>query len=229
MLKISNLYAGYGEMLVFSCMNMNIDKGAITAVIGRNGAGKTSLMRAIMGLIKVQSGCIEFDGKDISNMSTDKRAKAGIGYVPQGRQIFPRLSLADNLRLAAGKNIDLIPEILTKFPVLESRYNSLGWNLSGGEQQILALARALMTKPRLLLVDEPTEGIQPSIVDKIMDELHRINKEDKVTILLTEQNLDFAMELSDKALLIDRGNIVREISPEGIMKDKELLAEYLGV
>lgn len=230
MLQISNFHAGYGDMIILSGIDLSVAAGEIVAVIGRNGAGKTTLMRGIMGLVKTQQGKIELDGVDITRFPVHARAKAGLGYVPQGRQIFPRLSVRDNLKLAARERAAaLIPEICEKFPVLKSRIHALGRSLSGGEQQILALARALLSSPCLLLVDEPTEGIQPLIIDVISEEIRRLNSENDLTVLLTEQNLDFAMELANRVLLMHGGRIVRELTPQELLSDQEIQAEYLGV
>ena len=230
MLRISDFCAGYGDMTVLVGIDLEIEAGEIVAVIGRNGAGKTTLMRGIMGLIKKQRGEIKLNGENISHLSAHARARAGLGYVPQGREIFPRLSVRDNMRLSAREHSrTLIPEMLTKFPVLKSRFHTLGRSLSGGEQQILSLARSLLTRPSVLLVDEPTEGIQPLIVDVILEEIQRMNREKGLTVLLTEQNLDFAMELAKRVLLMHEGRIVRELTPEELLEDKEIQAEYLGV
>ncbi len=230
MLKVSNLYGGYGETLVLQGIDLSMTPGEIVVIIGRNGVGKTTLMRAIMGLIKIKEGQILLEGVDISKLPIHIRASMGVGYVPQGRQVFPRLSVWDNLKVAARQHSKTrISEVLSEFPTLKARVQSRGQSLSGGEQQILSLARALIAKPRLLLVDEPTEGIQPSIVDVIHDKLHKLNHEDGVTVLLTEQNLDFAMELAHRALVMDKGRIVREVSPQELLRDKDVQAEYLGV
>ena len=230
MLRISDLYAGYGDMRVLFGVDLSVGEGEIVAVIGRNGAGKTTLMRSIMGLVKRQQGRIQFGGADITKFPVHARARSGLGYVPQGRQIFPRLSVRDNLRLAVRERSNtLIPEALEKFPRLKARFQTLGRSLSGGEQQILALVRALLTKPRLLLVDEPTEGIQPLIVDIILEEIKRMNRQEGLTVLLTEQNLDFAMELAGRVLLMHQGRIVRELTPQQLLEDREIQAEYLGV
>ena len=229
MLKVSNLRAGYGDMLAFVGINLEIMDGEIAAVLGRNGAGKTTLMRAMMGLIKVKEGQVQLAGQDITNFPTHKRVRKGIAYVPQGRHIFPRMSVMDNLKLSAIRYSDRTSELLAKFPILKSRIQALGWSLSGGQQQVLAVDRAFVSKPCLLLMDEPTEGIQPSIIDQIGDELRRMNQEEKVTILLTEQNLDFAMRLVTRALLTQGGVIAREPTAEQLMKDKDIQVEYLGV
>jgi ABC-type branched-subunit amino acid transport system ATPase component len=230
MLQVSNFFAGYGDMLVLSGVDLSVADGEIVAVIGRNGVGKTTLMRGIIGLVKGKQGQIWLNGADIIHLPVYARARKGVGYVPQGRQIFPRLSVRDNLRLAEGRRSPTrIPEVLEKFPVLKSRFQTLGRSLSGGEQQILALARSLLTTPHLLLVDEPTEGIQPLIVEVILEEIRKMNREDGLSVLLTEQNLDFAMELAGRVLLMHGGRIVRELTPQELLEDKEIQAEYLGV
>jgi len=230
MLQVSDFYAGYGDMVVLSAINLEVKAGEIVAVIGRNGAGKTTLMRGIMGFAKRQQGQIKLGEVDITHFPVHARAKAGLGYVPQGREIFPRLSVYHNLKVAARKRSNtLIPEIFEKFPSLKARSEAFGRSLSGGEQQILALARAFLTSPRLLLIDEPTEGIQPITIDVILEEIRRMNQENGLTVLLTEQNLDFAMELANRVLLMYGGRIVQELTPQELLKDKNIQAEYLGV
>jgi amidase len=229
-LRIKDLHTGYGNMRILMGVTLSVGEGEIVGVLGRNGVGKTTLMKSIMGLLKCEEGCIEFHGSDISKDSTHARCRSGIGYVPQGRHIFPRLSVRDNLRVAAKDwSSHDIAQAIEKFPKLRARFDTLGRNLSGGEQQILSFVRALLTMPKLLLVDEPTEGIQPLIVDVIFDEIKRMNKESRLTVLIAEQNIDFVMGLAGRILLMHQGRVVQEMSSQELLENKEIQAEYLGV
>ncbi|NWJ45509.1 MAG: ABC transporter ATP-binding protein [Chloroflexi bacterium] len=234
MLKLSNLTVGYKRTTVLSGFNLEIANGEIVAVLGRNGAGKSTLLRAIAGTLPMQSGIITFDDKDISHKHAHERAQMGIAYVPQGREIFPNLTVLENLKVAGyasrQPNLNLkLEETFSEFPVLAEKRNLRGGSLSGGQQQILALARALLTNPKLLLLDEPTEGVQPSIVDQIAEIIRRINTEKNITVLLVEQNLDFAVHLALRAILVDKGQVKREIPAEAILNDQDLQREYLGI
>ncbi len=234
MLKLDDVHAGYGHTIVLRGFNLHATEGQMVAVLGRNGVGKTTMLRAITGVIPLQTGTITFDGQDVGRLPVHERARRGIAYVPQGRDIFPGLSVLDNLRAAAygsrqrGWN-ELLDAMLDKFPVLAEKRNARGGSLSGGQQQILALARALMTSPRVLLLDEPSEGIQPSIVDQIANTLRGINERRGVTVVLVEQNLDFASQLATRAYLVDKGRAVQELSTTDILNDKDLQREHLGI
>ncbi len=234
MLKLDDVHAGYGHTIVLRGFNLHATEGQMVAVLGRNGVGKTTMLRTITGIIPLQTGTITFDGQDVGRLPVHERARRGIAYVPQGRDIFPGLSVLDNLRAAAygsrqrGWN-ELLDAMLDEFPVLAEKRNARGGSLSGGQQQILALARALMTSPRVLLLDEPSEGIQPSIVDQIANTLRGINERRGVTVVLVEQNLDFASQLATRAYLVDKGRAVRELSTTDILNDKDLQREHLGI
>lgn len=234
MLRTENICAGYGSTPVLTDLSLDIDSGSRVAILGRNGVGKSTLLRAITGEIALTAGRIWADDRELSRMPAHKRARRGIAYVPQGRDIFPGLTVLDNLRVAAygvrHKNLrNALDSVLDQFPVLREKAKLPGGGLSGGQQQILALGRALMTEPRILLLDEPSEGIQPSIVDQIADHVRRINEEQGITVVLVEQNLEFATKIADHAYLMDKGRIVRELPAKDVLTDRDLQHEYLGV
>jgi len=231
MLKINNLRSGYGRSIVLRDIDLTLDDGEIVAVLGRNGAGKTTLMQTLSGAIKVWSGEIKLSGKDITALPMNRRAKSGIGYVPQGRGIFTKLTVLENLRVglfATGGDKSIVEETIEEFPALRNKLSDVGGDLSGGQQQILALARALIIKPKLLLLDEPSEGIQPSILDEISDVLRRLRKEKGISILVVEQNIDFVKSMADRAYLMDVGRISREIACDQLDSDEELHRDFLG-
>lgn len=234
MLRIDDIHAGYGGSPVLQGITLTVGEGEVVAILGRNGAGKSTLLRAIVGLIPLDTGRVHLGETELTRRAAHERVRHGIGYVPQGRDIFPGLSVLDNLKVAAygSGNRDWKPELdrmLTQFPVLAQKRNQAGGTLSGGQQQQLALARSLMTRPRVLLLDEPSEGIQPSIVDQIGDAVQEINRERGIAIVLVEQNLDFAARLATNAYLIDQGRIARALPAGEVVSDRELQHEYLGV
>lgn len=227
MLKVENLKGSYDESLILRGITMEVPPNSVVALLGRNGVGKTSLLRSIMGLMPKTEGKIIFDGNPIQGLRSDKRARLGLGYVPQGRDIFSNLSVLENLEVAlsisgdAGK--ERVEQVYELFPVLKDMLGRKGGVLSGGQQQQLAIGRALLTNPRLLILDEPTEGIQPSIIDQIEDAIHALKKEGNLSIILVEQYLDFAKAASDSFYILDRGNIVvngtsDELTPDVIQK-----------
>lgn len=234
MLTAEGVGAGYGSTPVLQDLSLHVDQGERLALLGRNGVGKTTLLRALMGEIPLTSGRILLAGEDISRVPAHERARRGLAYVPQGRQIFPGLSVLDNLRVAAygtrqrdGKQA--LEMILDEFPVLREKIHLPGGGLSGGQQQILALGRGLMTRPSVLLLDEPSEGIQPSIVDQIASHVRRINDEQGITVLIVEQNLEFAINVAQRAAVMEKGRIVRTLPATDVLSDRELQHEYLGV
>ena len=216
MLRLEGVAAGYGPTMVLRGVDLEVSEGEIVAVLGRNGVGKTTMLRTIMGHLPVREGRIVFGDDDIGRRAVHERARRGLAYVPQGREIFPALSVLDNLRVAA-------------YGSRRSKANDRGGSLSGGQQQILALGRALMTKPQLLLLDEPSEGIQPSIVAEIADIVRALNEQRGITVVLVEQNLDFAARLAGRAYLMDHGQIVRDLPAEDVLHDRDLQHEYMGV
>ncbi|MCY3769250.1 MAG: amidase [Gammaproteobacteria bacterium] len=234
LLSVDALCGGYGNIPVLNRIGLRVAEGEIVGVLGHNGMGKTTLLKQLMGLVPTTSGSILFDGVEIQDHPTHQRALAGMGYVPQGRGIFPRLTVTENLRFALSGESDAEfgkeaqEKILDYFPQLIPLLNRKGGNLSGGEQQILAIARCLVTDPVLVLLDEPTEGIQPSVIETIIAVLGRIRDEDGLTVLVVEQNLEFLRKLCDRLLVIERGQVVAEISDMGL-HDNEALLEFMGL
>ena len=210
MLSIEQVDAAYGESQILWGVTLDVQPGEVVCLMGRNGVGKTTLLRAVMGLLPVRSGRIVFDGRSVTGWSPDRRARLGIGYVPQGREIFPHLTVEENLKmslLGCGRARD-IDDALALFPALKRFLSRKGGVLSGGEQQMLAIGRALLTRPKLLMLDEPTEGIQPSIVMEIEDAIRRIKDEMGLAVLLVEQYLDFAERLADRYVIMAKGAVV---------------------
>ena len=232
MLEVSGLRAAYGRIPILYGIDLEIQAGEVVGILGHNGMGKTTLMKTLIGLVPATDGSIVFDGVDVTRERADRRARRGMGYVPQGREIFPRLSVRENLRMAAlaagGSGESAVDEVLADFPRLEPLLDREGSALSGGEQQILAIARCLCTRPRLILLDEPTEGIQPSIVEQIAENLAALRAARGLTVVLVEQNLDFTAALSTRVLLIQKGEIVRALPPESL-RDSEIIEEFVGV
>jgi len=212
MLTIQQLSAGYGESQILWDVHLQVPAGQVVCLMGRNGVGKSTLLKSIMGLLPPQAGSIRFDGQDITRLPPEERARRGIGYVPQGRDIFPQLTVRENLRiglLGTRSGNARIPErIFQLFPALASLLDRKGGFLSGGQQQQLAIARALSADPKLLLLDEPTEGIQPSIIDDIAGVIAQIKAQGNVAVLLVEQYLEFAWRLADAYYIMQKGAIV---------------------
>lgn len=231
LLKVSGLRAGYGRVPVLHGIDLTVNEGEILGVLGHNGMGKSTLLKTLMGIIPANGGSMVFDGQDMVRMRSSARAQLGIGYVPQGRGIFPNLSVRDNLRMGvAAHDMDedtAIDRVMADFPRLERLLDRDGGALSGGEQQLLALARCLISEPDLILLDEPTEGIQPSIIDEIIDLLKELNRRDGLSIILVEQSLDFITALSDRVLLIQKGRIMGEVSGSEAA-DPALIEEFTG-
>lgn len=212
LLELTDVTVAYDQTPVLFGVNMAINKGEIACLLGRNGVGKTTLLRSVIGLNRVMSGGIVFDADEITKVPTYKRARYGISYIPQGREIIPYLSVLENLKLgmsASKQKLKKIPdEIFEFFPMLKQHLSRQGGLLSGGQQQQLAIARGLLSNPQIMLLDEPTEGIQPSIVQEIEDTLKRINREKDITILVVEQKIDFARTLAQKFFMMEKGAIV---------------------
>jgi urea transport system ATP-binding protein len=230
-LEAEGIDAGYGSVPVLSGVSLRVGAGERVVIIGRNGVGKTALLRALMGFLRCRRGHVRLNGRDITSLPTHARARLGLGYVPQGREIFPGLTVRENLvmgALARPGPSSRLAELLEIFPRLGERLGQRGGSLSGGEQQILAIARTLMGAPTVLLLDEPTEGIQPSIVDEILSQLVGVNARLGVTMILVEQNLDFAREFAHRAYTMLKGQITEELQPDGL-NDPRVIAEYLGV
>jgi len=229
MLKLNNYNVAYGQSRVINDMNLEIGEGEIISLVGRNGMGKTTLLKSLIGMVPQESGQILLDGKDISAQQSHERVASGIGFVPQGRMIFSTMTVTENIvtGLTTTGEKKVPEDLYDLFPVLKEMGKRRGGNLSGGQQQQLAIARALASRPKLLVLDEPTEGIQPSIIREMAQTLRRIRDERGLTILVSEQVLSFALEVSDKVMVIEKGDIVhQESSAEA---DQKKIAAYLSV
>jgi len=237
MLQVSQLHAGYCAIPVLHGVSLTLAPGEALGILGHNGMGKTTMLRTLIGAIKASAGSVMLAGTDITRLAPHARAKLGMAYVPQGREIFPGLSTLDNLRMGLVKTGALkrggdaeatIEALLVDFPRLKALLDRPGGSLSGGEQQLLALARALAGQPRLLLLDEPTEGIQPSIIDEIAQTLVTLRQRLQLSIVLVEQNLEFIAAVSQRVLVIKRGQIGEEI-PREHLGDLAVMSQYTGV
>ena len=233
MLKISNVETFYGKIQVLRGVDLDVNQGDIVSLIGSNGAGKSILLMTISGVNKAKRGNIVFNGENIENREPHKIVDLGICQVPEGRRIFSRLTVEENLRLGAhanekGKYFETdIKEVYDLFPVLSDRKTQRGGTLSGGEQQMLAIGRALMSKPKVLLLDEPSLGIAPKLVNQIFISIKNINKEKNVTIFLVEQNAKKALELADRAYVLVNGKVTIKGSGQELLKNKDIQAAYL--
>jgi len=231
MLKVDNINLYYGAAQALRGVSLSAEPGKVTCVLGRNGVGKTSLLRALVGQYPIASGSISFDGSDISALRPYERARRGIGFVPQGREIFPLLTVEENLKTGFGplkrEDRHIPDDVFSLFPVLQSMLGRRGGDLSGGQQQQLAIGRALVMRPKLLLLDEPTEGIQPSIIKDMARTLKRIRDERGLSIVVSEQVLSFALDIADRVLVIENGEIVRDDPREGV--DAAQISKYLSV
>lgn len=232
MLEANGLCAGYGAIPVLYGVTLSVRSGEAVGILGHNGMGKTTLLRTLIGALPATAGTIRFNNDDVTALAPHARAKRGMAYVPQGREIFPTLSAYDNLRLGLVKTgrkpKAAIDALLEDFPRLRPLLDRAGGALSGGEQQLLALARALAGEPSMLLLDEPTEGIQPSIIEEIAETLVSLREKRGLTIVLVEQNLDFIAAVSQRVLVIRRGRIGDEI-PREHLSDLDKVSEYTGV
>ena len=232
MLDLVDIHSYYGESYVLQGLSLSVAKGSVVALLGRNGMGKTTTIRSTIGFTPPRRGTIRFKGQEITHLESYRIAQMGMGLVPQGRHIFPSLSVRENLTVSArrrGKSAAWdLQRVYSLFPVLGNRAKNRGNQLSGGEQQMLAIARALMTNPDLLLMDEPSEGLAPVIVRELTQIIAQL-KESGFSILLVEQNLPMALELADYVYVINRGQIVYEAAPEEFKANLEVQARYLGV
>lgn len=231
-LKLDAVDVGYGTVPVNRSVGFEIDAGEVMALIGRNGVGKSTLVRAITGQIPVSAGRIEFEGQDITRMPAHLRARLGVGYVPQGRDVFVGLTVEENLTLGAGVGVGVGVSSLDRaygyFPLLAERRNIRAGVLSGGQQQILAIGRVLVGSPRLLVLDEPSDGIQPSIIEEISVIVTRLNREQGLAVLLIEQNVDLIMACAHRCLVVEKGEVVNSISGE-TLTDGSVYERYLSI
>ncbi|URI07021.1 urea ABC transporter ATP-binding subunit UrtE [Aquincola tertiaricarbonis] len=229
MLNVHNLHVAYGQSEALHGIDFSAKRNETVAIMGRNGMGKTTLFKSLIGILPARSGSIEVDGQDVTKLESYQRVAKGIAYVPQGRMIFPTLTVTENIRTglenAASQRIP--DEIYALFPVLFEMRHRKGGNLSGGQQQQLAIARALVTNPKVLLLDEPTEGIQPSIIKDIARALNEIRKLREITIVVSEQVLSFALDVADRLFVIEGGRLVHESPRAGI--DAERIKQFLSV
>ncbi len=230
MLSLKDVHVHIGKLHILQGVTMEVKPGESAALLGRNGVGKTTTLRAIMGLLRRSHGSIEFDGGDLGQLPPHRIPHAGIGYVPQGRGIFPTLSVEENLLIGVSGKRDTEREdyVFTCFPRLKERLKQSGNTLSGGEQQMLAIARCLMMRPKLIILDEPTEGIMPRLVSQIRREIHRINQTG-VSILLVEQNVETALKLCPRVFLMEKGTIVYSGAAQELKSQTEIVHRYLGL
>jgi urea ABC transporter ATP-binding protein UrtE len=233
MLTIKGIQVSYGGSLILQGVDLSIQNGEIKALMGKNGMGKTTLLKTIMGLLAPRSGEILLEGKALQGLRTHEIAASGIGYVPQGREIFNDFTVWENLRLGLlgnpRKKRIIFDEIFEYFPILAERQQQRAGSFSGGEQQMLAIARALVSHPKLLLLDEPSEGIQPSIVDQICDILRKINKQTGLTILIVEQNVDMLLNLADSCAFMEKGQILESCSIQDVQADSTIIARHMTI
>lgn len=232
MLKVNGINAFYGKIQVLKSISLEVEEGSIVTILGANGAGKTTTMKTISGLLKPQAGSIQFQGQDVTGLRPDQLLRKGIALVPEGRQILSGMTVLENLEMGAyhrkDNEIDQdIKNVMERFPILEERQKQLGGTLSGGQQQMLAIARAILSKPKLLLLDEPSMGLAPLIVADIFNIIKEIN-EAGTTVLLVEQNARQALKISDYGYVLETGKMVAEGSSQKLLNDPRIMEAYLG-
>ena len=228
-LELTGVSAGYGETVVIEDIDLKLSAGECISVIGRNGVGKTTLLATIMGHTTLHSGTIALDGQSLNGMPRFRRALAGLGFVPQEREIFPSLTVRENLGIAARPGPWTLERVFALFPRLKERLDNMGNQLSGGEQQMLSIARALLTNPSVLLMDEPTEGLAPVLVDTLIEVLGKLRAEAELSIILIEQNSRVAFAFSPRTVILDKGRIVYDGESEPLRADPERLAKLIGI
>jgi len=230
MLEVRDIHTYYGDSYVLQGVSLRVDKGQVVGILGRNGMGKTTLIRSIIGFTAPRQGQVLFKGQDITGWPSYRSVTLGMGLVPQGRRVFPSLTVIENLEVAAKQNSGrwTIERVLELFPRLKERAEHRGGKLSGGEQQMLAIARALMTNPELLLMDEPTEGLAPLLVREVGRVIGEL-KGSGLSILLVEQNLPLALKVADHVHILSRGRIVHSSSPQALWQNEEIKSRYLGL
>ncbi len=234
MLKLTDLYAGYGSVKVLEGINVELREGEMVSLLGANASGKSTTLKTIMGYVRPTKGSIEFDGKHIENLRTDQIVRLGITMVPENRRIFPRLTVRENFLMGAYLRQDRrgvdedIERNLDLFPRLKERLNTAGGNLSGGEQQMLAVARALMSNPQVIIMDEPSMGLAPALVKEVYDTIIKIRDERKVSMLIVEQNMNMALQLTDRAYVLEKGKIAITDTSIALFHDERVRQFYLG-
>lgn len=231
MLNLTDINASYGKVQVLRNLSLQVNSGEILCLLGRNGAGKTTALKTIMGLVPVSSGSVQFEGHEISDLPAYRVPRLGVGYIPQGRRLFSEMTVAENLKIGLmtrGKGADVREHVLEMFPILRERLRQRAETLSGGEQQMLATARALCLEPKVLLLDEPTEGLQPSMISLIRDVMVTL-KEKGVAIILVEQRVEAVLEVADKIVFIENGRSAMTVTPDVLRADKKLLQRFVGV
>jgi branched-chain amino acid transport system ATP-binding protein len=229
LLRIENLRAGYGEAVVLPDMSLRLPEGQVLALLGRNGTGKTTLINSIVGVTRRFGGTINLSGYDITPMRPDQRARSGIGWVPQERNIFRSLTVEENMTAVAQAGPWTVERVYEMFPRLKERRNNFGNQLSGGEQQMLAIGRALTLNPKVLLLDEPTEGLAPIIVEELLRALGTITRAGGICSIIVEQNAQKILELADRAVILERGTIVHDAASNALKADRAVLERHLGV
>ena len=234
LLEVTDLHSGYGDLPVVQGVNFTVDEGEIVTIVGPNGAGKTTLLGTVTGLLKTWEGTVTFDGDDITKMAAHERPEAGLVMVPEGRKLFPFMTVHENLLLGAfskrGRRQadESLAEVYDLFPILTERRNQLAGSMSGGEQQMCALGRAVMTRPRLLILDEPSLGLAPILVERILDFVRKL-AETGMTILLVEQNVHDALEMANRAYVLEQGKVVMSGPGKELLARPDLQEAYLGV
>lgn len=229
LLSIDRLVAGYGETVVIEGVSLSLSEGEAVSVLGRNGVGKSTLLNTLLGLTTLHSGGLSYLGKDITRVPSHERAIAGLGLVPQEREIFPSLTVHENLRVAQRPGEWDLDRIYELFPRLAERRRNMGNQLSGGEQQMLAIGRALIGNPRVLLLDEPFEGLAPIIVDALVEAFRKLHQGSRMGIVLVEQHAELALELTERALVLDRGQVRWEGQSQQLLNDPDQLAQLIGL
>lgn len=235
MLKLENVQSGYGNILAVKGISLEVNQGEIITLIGANGAGKSTTLMTISGIVRCRSGKISLNGKEIQDLETDAIVKMGVCQVPEGRHIFPQLTVRENLDMGAFLRNDKaqikedIDYVFSLFPILAERRNQTGGTLSGGEQQMLAMSRSLMARPQLLLLDEPSMGLAPLIIKQVFEIIGKIKKESNTTIFLVEQNANQALQVADRGYVIENGKIITSGSAESLLANEEVQKAYLGI
>ena len=228
-LQLENLRSGYGEAVVIDGISLSLPQGQALAILGRNGTGKTTLLNSIIGVTRHHGGTVTFDGRDVTRMRPESRAQRGIGWVPQERNIFKSLTVEENMTAVAVPGPWNLARSYEMFPRLKERHSNLGSQLSGGEQQMLAIARALMLNPKLLLLDEPTEGLAPIIVEELLLSITRLLRDEGLTAIIIEQHAQKILKMTDQAIILDRGCVVHAAASAELAKDTLALETFLGV